>query len=292
MKSVKLMIGSAIGAFRKNTAFSAFVGLVVSMSMIITASLAWFTMNRRTGVDDLGMSLTVDDTVAVYNVYMYDLEKGEGTDKNADGSKLNIANLDLNQYDTIFKVYNKYTPAFAKIELLRNTSMPKNGTVYITITRNDQDKTALFPSAFSSSVLRFTGFVVEDKADLAKTTPDDLYSFINDSKFRDVETYLNNDGVDRPHSATFVDVVGTAEDHTHQKTNSITIEVTYTEDAWYFNDDGAEVLNVYLYMTYDVQLIKCYMDETTGDNLTLGNNTVFFDNDLEKISVSYINDED
>ena len=56
---------------------------------------------------------------------------------------------------------------------------------------------------------------------------------------------------------------------------------------WYINGDGDEALNVYLYITYDVQLVECYMDENAGGSLSLEDNSVFFDNDMTKISVSY-----
>ena len=73
----------------------------------------------------------------------------------------------------------------------------------------------------------------------------------------------------------------------HGKNTSLTVSVNYTADNWYIDADGHEALNVYLYITYDVQLVECYMDENTDGSLSLDDNSVFFENDLKKISVRY-----
>ena len=109
MRYTKGMHRRTIEQLTKTKFLSAIIGLVVSFSMIITVSLAWFTVNRQTGADEMGMSISVDDTKAVYKVYMYDLDDKEGTNKMPDNvTDLNITNLDLNHYDTIFKTNNKY----------------------------------------------------------------------------------------------------------------------------------------------------------------------------------------
>ena len=258
---------------------------MLTLSMFIVSSFAWLTLNRKTGVGDMGMGLAVDDTNAVYEAYMYDLEKGAGTDLNADGEKLNVTNIDLNQYDTIFKAQNKYTPVFAKIRIVRNESMPKNGTVHVTIERDDMD-TGDKLTAFSSSVIRFTTFIIADKSDVNLTAPKDLYTLINDiDRFDEIEGYKGA----HDNSKTFVTVNGEGADHTHSKNTSLTISVDYVADNWYqdVNNNNSETLNVYLYITYDVQLVECYMDENAGGGLSLEDNSVFFENDLKKITVSY-----
>ena len=98
-----------------------------------------------------------------------------------------------------------------------------------------------------------------------------------------METYVG----EKPHSKTFVTVEGEGAGHTHGKHGTIVLEVTYTADDWYENADGDMTLNVYLYMTYDVQLIECFMDEQTGGGISLDDNVYFFENDLKKVSVSY-----
>ena len=294
MTFLKGKIGRAIIALKKNKALSTLILMLVIVNTIVAASVAWFTINRQASVDKLGMSLAVDNTSAVYKAYMYNLENGKGTDENPDGTPLTIEGLDLNQYDTIFRAQNKYTPAFAKIEIVKSSSMSKSGTVFITIERNSNEKTDPPQSEYSSSVLRFTAFIIKGKSDITKTTADELYTFINSKeRFEEVETYFQSDHEERPHSKTFVTVNGEGAGHTHVKSNTITLSVDYTEedDVWYVNQDGHEAMNVYLYVTYDVELVDCYMDEHSGGGVSLDDNTFYSKNDLKRISVSYVNKE-
>ena len=270
---------------KKNRLLYTFFVTAVALNLLIISSFAWLTLNRKAGVGEMGMALAVDDTNAVYQAYMYDLKKGEGTNKNADGETLNITNIDLNQYDTIFKGQNKYTPVFAKIILIRSQSMPKSGTVHITVEREDSGIDLQSLTAFSSSIVRFTTFIMSDKSDINITDPALLYDHISTvERFKAIELYSGNDRTD---SKTFVAVHGEGVGHTHSKSNSLTVSVDYQETDWYLNSENDEALNVYLYITYDVQLVKCYMDENTGGELSLDDNSVFFENDMKKVSVSY-----
>ena len=299
MKSNKFSkVIESFNRLKKNKVLYTFLTTVLAFNMVIVTSFAWLTLNRKTAVDDIGMGLAVDDTSAVYEAYMYDLEKGAGTDLNADGEKLNVTNIDLNQYDTIFKGQNKYTPVFAKIVLVRSEAMPKTGKVYITVDREEksaQGEGAL--TEFTSSIVRFTGFIIPDKADLevgkdlsaeeyAEKYPEELYSFISDEKrFKEVEGYTEN----KTNSKTFVNVIHdeTNGTHTHTKSTSLTIEVEYTENDWYKNAENNDTLNVYLYITYDSTLVNCYMEEHDTGKLSLESNLIFFDNDMKKINISY-----
>lgn len=292
LKRLFVRVKRAAQLMVQGRALYTFILMMLALNMLIVTSLSWFTMNKRTDSENMGMSLAVDDTTAVYKAFMYDMKLGKGVDTNPEGGVLDITNLDLNQYDTIFRAQNRYTPAFARITLIRSESMPKSGTVTITIDRQDRDtgsgETGL--TSFSSSTLRFTGFVIGDKSDLDITNPDKLYSHIStQERFEEVESYKGND---YDHSQTFVTVVGEGEGHTHEKYTTIDVYVDYTEDNWYINEDGNEALNIYLYITYDVQLIECYMDEHQGGEITLEDNTFFFDNDLTEIRISYAKEEE
>lgn len=279
----------AIRFLKKSKALTPLIISVVALNLCIVASVAWFTINRRTDADEMGMALAVDDTTAVYKAYRFDMETMKGTDKeakteeNPNPGELNITNIDLNQYDTIFQAQNKYTPAFARIEITRNDSMPESGTVYITIERNDLEAHAGELELFSSSVVRFTAFIDHDKGDLKQEGADALYHYINDQLFDDVKGYTGNAPA---HSKTFVTVIGEGAGHTHDKVDSITLALEYKAGDWY-EKDGDDMLNVYLYMSYDVQLIECFMDEHTDGGISLDDNVYFFDNDLKKVSVSY-----
>ena len=281
---------------KKNRVLFTALAVIVAFSMLVVTSFAWLTLNRKTDVGDMGMGLAVDDTAVVYEAYMYDLKTNKGTNVGPDGKTLDITNIDLNQYDTIFKGQNKYTPVVARIKIVRNESMPLAGKVYITINREDvgEDEGQGVLTAYTSSIIRFTSFTMSDKSDLITaddgksvpiTEPDTLYSLISTTeRFKTVETYKGNSYTN---SKTFVTVNGEGAGHTHGKTTTLTIETEYTNSDWYINAEGHQTLNVYLYITYDVQLVECYMDEKAGGSLSLDDNSVFFDNDMKKVSVSY-----
>ena len=284
-RSIFGTIKDCFNRLKKNRVLYTLIGTILAFNMLIVATFAWFTLNRKMGVDELGMSLAIDDTNAEYYAYMYDLKTGKGTNKNADGETLTITNIDLNQYDTIFRAQNKYTPVFAKIVIVRNESMPTNGTVHITVERTGDVGVTAHLTAFSSSIVRFTSFIFSDKSEINITDPDELYSFVSTTnRFKEVEKYKGND---MENSKTFVTVQGEGEGHTHAKLGSLTISTPYKDTDWYKNEDGYDALNVYLYITYDVQLVECYMDENAGGSLSLEDNSVFFDNDMTKVSVSY-----
>ena len=222
---------------------------------------------------------------------MFDLENMVGVNRimgeNGEYEELNIANLNMNQYDTIFSVQNKYTPAFAQIQITRNKSMPASGTVLITIDR-DTD-IASFDSDGKlaeriSSILRFTAIIDSTKNDLTMTDANTLYGHINsDTRFNEIKKYEG--ALDS--SKTFISVHGAGAGHTHEKADTITISVPYTQGDWYLDEQENHTLNVYLYMSYDVQLIECFIKEHSGDKISLDDTTYEFENDLKKVAVSY-----
>ena len=297
----KLALGGikrALRFMRESHALHTLVAIVLILNMLVAASVAWFTLNRQTDVDEMGMALAVDDTEAVYRAYMFNINTGKGTALDEDNNPLDVTNLDLNQYDTIFRAQNRFTPALAKITLTRNKSMPESGTVIITINREEiaaQAGEGESLTAFSSSTVRFTGFTVPDHSDLTilnsemddEAKADALYTHLcTQERFDEIEGYKGNN---YENSQTFVTVVGEGEGHTHHKYTSIQVYVEYDADDWYVdeNDNKAVKLNVYLYISYDVQLIECYIDEHKGGNISLNQNSFFFENDMTEIKISY-----
>ena len=114
-----------------------------------------------------------------------------------------------------------------------------------------------------------------------------LYNYINYELdlFNEVEDYTGH----QANSKNFVSV-GVDENGNDilQKTDSLTLSVSYRDTDWYVRSNGDTVLNVYLYMTYDAALIAGYMNNKTGgDDMSLDDNTVSFANDLTRIRVSY-----
>ena len=285
--SAKIKSGflQVIRALKANGALTPIILAILIFNMLIAASVAWFTLNRQTSAGEMGMGLAVDDTKATYTVYMFDLHKMEGTNTLADGSELTISNLDFNQYDTIFSMQNKYTPAIAKIRITRVSTMPESGIVYLNLTRNDLEEEDGKLSMFSSSVIRFTAMIDSTKGDVALTDPDEIFRYINtDTRFDTVSGYVGND---YDNSKTFVGVIGEGAGHTHNKTDEITLAIPYTASDWYTDSTGADALNVYLYMTYDVQLIECFMEENTGGVISLVDNFYLFENDMNMITIGY-----
>ena len=67
--------------------------MLLVLNIAISASVAWLTINRRTDADGMGMGLTVDDTSAVYEAYMYDIKAGKGTDTGENGEALESLHL-------------------------------------------------------------------------------------------------------------------------------------------------------------------------------------------------------
>ena len=281
----------------KGNVLNSFLLMLVCFCLVITSSLAWLSRNRKTDTNDLGLGLETDDTKATYVAYMYDLETEQGTDKTSNGEDLSIGNLILNRYDTIFKVKNKYTPAFAQIRIKGNESMPvEGGTVHITVYRNTQIDIA-DNDAITSNIVRFSAFLDESALSdpekfedpqapgSGRDDPVALYEHINnETRFAALEDYKENSSW----SKSFVTIVENDDGtHTHSVADSITISVDYTLDDWIFHDDGTQTLVVYLYITYDAELIKCYRNNHTGGDLSLNDPGVVFYNDFELIKISY-----
>ena len=270
------------------------IAVVVTFCMLVASSVAWLTAKRDLSAEKIDMGLAIDDTSAVYKVYMCDLDTQQGIDRikisedSDEYEEITLYNLEMNQYDTIFKVQNKYTPAFAQINITRVSSMPESGTVYLTIDRdinisgmtNDGELT---PNV--SSVMRFTALIDSSQEDLTKTNANDLYFHINtESFFEEVKDYEG----DKPHSKTFATHGSdkSQEGHAHTKADSITIAVEYKESDWY-TKDGHQTLNVYLYITYDVSQLQCFLQERSGDKISLEDTDYEMANDLKKVTVSY-----
>ena len=242
----------------------------------------------RSTSEDMNMGLHIDDTSAVYKVYKFDLDKMTGIEENKNGEALTITNVEMNPYDTIFVVKNQYSPVFAQIRLTRNSngsSMPLKGKVHITIHRdssiNPFDKDGKLSERISS-VLRFTAIIDNTKADWEMTDAKALYNHIN-SSYASIEAYKGQ----RPESKNFITADGEGDDHSHTKNDTITISLTYTENDWYPDGQGSQHLNLYLYMSYDKQLVDCFMKQHANSELSLNNSLYNFANDLKYVSVSY-----
>jgi hypothetical protein len=167
--------------------------------------------------------------------------------------------------------------------------MPANGNVTITITRDENIGNDDAMSAFSSSITRFTAFTIngggDNDPDLI-SDPAAFYNYISQrTRFEEIEDLFGQ----YEHSKTFVNVIGDGADHTHEKVDEITVSIPYTDKNWHKDENGNNVMNVYLYITYDVQLIECFMDkqQTASEGISLEDNSVAFENDFKTMTVGY-----
>lgn len=318
MKKLASGAREALALIRQSRVLSVMLLLILTLALLTTASVAWVTINRKTDSGGMQMGLDVHDAKAVYVAYMYDLSAGMGTNIKSAGTDgddtLNVTDIDLNQYDTVFKAQNKYTPAFARITLIKSEAMPDDGIVTLTVDRAGAEQTGNSYAAVayaeegdtnptSSTILRFTAFILGDHSDRtietdpAKTSEQkaaDLYHLVNfgiveteqvgestveKTRFEVVEAYTTNTAA----SKTFIEKTG----ETYTKHTSLTVQVEYSASDWYTNEEGDTALNVYLYMTYDVTQIEGYMEGVDSGEISLGDNSVFFANDLVKITAGY-----
>jgi hypothetical protein len=249
-------------------------------------SYAWVSENRAVEHINPPINLENDDTTASYGVYKYDPKLGMGRNTDINGNPYSITDIDINPYDLIFLSRNRYTPVFARVEVKRNTSMPKSGTVYLTITRklDNNDSKGSELSKFSSSLIRFTAKVDQ----FYDENPDALYRHIDTAMYNDTKNYrikANDTSHDYDvFSKTFVTAEMSENGYTFKKVESITLEMKYNESDW---SDETEILNIYLYMTYDEGLIDLYKS-TSDFKIEVGTkNIIDFKNDFDTIKVSY-----
>lgn len=257
--------------------------------LIMTAvfSYAWVFENRAVKHINPPINLENDDTTATYGVYKYDPKLGKGMNTDINGNPYSITDIDINPYDLIFLSRNRYTPVFARVEVKRHSSMPKSGTIYLTITRklDNNDSVGSELSKYSSSLIRFTA-KVDNTYDV---NPDTLYTAIDEVMYQNTKSYVTSANDTSEHdyddfSKTFMTAQKSGEMYTFTKSETITLEMNYEESNWSMID---ETLNIYLYMTYDEGLIEMYKN-TSNLKIEVGKeNIIDFENDFDTIKVSY-----
>ncbi len=272
--------------FKRITELSFLLSILV---LFASVSYAWLSVNRIVEQENILMNLENDDTTASYSVYKYNIKQGIGKNTDDEGNLLTISDVNFNPYDLIFTSRNRYTPVFARVEVKRHSSMPKSGTINLTITRkldyNDSVSSEL--SKYSSSLIRFTA-IVNNTYD---ENPNTLYNAIDGAMYENTKNYVTTANDTSTHdyddfSKSFVTAQQSGDVYTFTKSETITLEMTYEESNWSMID-GSETLNIYLYMTYDEGLIDLYK-KTSELKIEVGKEKIVdFVNDLETIKVSY-----
>lgn len=261
-------------------------GLIVllAMSALLTVvTYAWLTSNRQVGSGDMDMSLVVDDTSASYVVYRYDIAQGQCVTTDAEGNALDISDLDFNQYDTIFKSYNKYTPMIVKVDVVRVSSMPTSGRLTLTVTKN---KTGEYtdPDCVSSKVMRFALAVLDGET---TNDPNEVYALFEEQFYNPLANVGLNYSAD--HTKTLANAASAeGGDYVIDSAESIVLYADYADSDWYFDGDGNQTLTAYLYIMYDAALVSLYQSDVEIGDGSLSANVVGFENDLKKIAVGYI----
>lgn len=273
------------------------ISIFITSIIFATVTFAWLYSNRNVDSLNSNMSLYFDDTTAEYEVFRYDITTSRGTTKDAAGVDLDISNVDLNQYDLIFLKRNRYTPIFARVEITRLQSMPLSGKVYLTVTRTSHDDANTTSASadpmgnYASSVMRFSGWVSQSY----DPDPAALYTLIDNELYETIvvdKTYGGNAKLD---SDVFTTATGSQGNRTYTKADYITLEMTYGSDDWVSktinegteNQKTVQVLNIYLYISYDVELINYYVEEHNMAATQIGANLVEFTNDIDVLRVSY-----
>ncbi len=288
---------SAMGAKR-------LVPLLVTMTAIVTSLsisvYAWLSANKALENRDMSMNVEYDDAVAFYKVYKYDLKTSQGKTVDDDGNELNISNVDFNQYDMIFTARNRYTPVFARIQIIKISNMPDAGVVTLTLSRtpgnNDSSLSAL--DSTSSSVVRFTAkldhtYDLEHEDD----TDSEFYTYVDTQLYETTLGYTGSEAHDEGGDYTnaskcfttittsAADAETNSTDPAYSKAEEITLSVNYAATDWDTNDDGYQVLNIYLYMTYDTGLIGEYIANNDMQAMSIGAEVVDFTNDFTSMRI-------
>ncbi len=271
----------------------AFVLLLTLVVMLPVSVFAWMATNRSLDGDGMDMSMEYDDAVALFDVYKYNVKTSQGTTVE-NSVPLSLSNVDFNQYDMIFEVRNRYTPIFARMQIFKINKMPEAGTLTLTLTRDTSngDATATSLNSYTSSIIRFTAKVdhtYDEQHD--SDTPATFYNYVDNQLYEVTLGYAGNEAHDEGGSYTnasrcFTTFVTSGDTTTYTKAKTITLSMTYTAGDWDTNDDGYQVLNVYLYMTYDTGLIEKYIADNDMSTMSIGADIVDFTNDFVSVKIS------
>lgn len=196
--------------------------LFVSILMLASASVAWFSMNDKATSNNSVINVGQSDGVS-YTFYKYDVdldcvEELQSTDS-----------ITLNEYDRIFINENENTPLIIKIN---NQSAP---IVYLQIDRDISDR--VVGTNYSSDVLRFTLIVDESISEIIDGTS--IYEELNNSYYTTISDSTS--------------------DFSNTINSSYICSKTFTNNSqtMVFDLSTINVSNtVFLYVTYDKQSME------------------------------------
>ncbi len=286
--------------------------------MISFGSMGWFAQNSRAAGQDMGVNARQNDVEVAYWVYLYDMVNSTQSTPVVHYTGEGLANdptfnrFDIPYFDTIFKNRNRYTPAVIRMQLteLQTTS----GTVSLSLKRDTALPTMqnvsvggvekTMPAPFLSSVMRFTAAQGKGWYSYAPATaPVDLYQRLDASLYQRIA--VDKDYTPRtvgasqtdPYpfekgtSGVFVSSVATDANGAVtgvEKTDELVLTVPFdATDLVDTDGDGtADALNVYLYITYDEDLVDRYEISGIQSGGTTIGQIIDFASDLTEVTVS------
>ena len=271
--------------------------LVVTL-LYLNSAFGWFAQNEE--VDGNGMAVTAyqDDVEAEYSHYYYDAKNAVGVGRNS------IDDIQVPQYDLIFRQRNRYTPAVIRVALTGEEDLPQSGTIALTIGRNlaasittDEGTIAngselpalnnLFSSLMRLTIVKGAGIYSDDPTTLYRNI-DNLPYGNNSTLYEVIKSQTANDST----TNVFTTVTGDEGDpDRYTKADSVTLSIDYTAADWNDMDGDSvnETLNVYVYVTYDETLLREYgaYDATLNGDITSVGQVIKLNNDLLTIAASH-----
>lgn len=270
--SYKELIASAVSLI------AIFVVLLLSIIILVDPALGWFANNEDVTADQTEFVVDPGDATAEYVCYVYNATNGQSSPIEIQS----ITALDMQPFDMIFEKRNRYAPAVIRIALTDiKPQYATSGTVNITINRD-----TLLPddelNDYFSSIMRFTAIIGSTYYSADNET---LYGNIDTALYTTVKDYAQN--YSSATSKMFTTVTGgtgtNLDPFTYSKADSITLSVPYTS-----SDKNGDVLNVYLYLSYDKALVNKYRAaEGIDTSSTAVGRTVSMADDMETLSISF-----
>ena len=273
---------------------------ILVILLFCNMAFGWFSENRL--ADGRGTHIDADavDARADYIVYLYDSKDsdvhytGQTVDKNGRAITFTpptINTLDMQFHDTIFVQRNRYTPAVVRIHLSDiNERWRSGGTISVKLDRD----TAIPPCAvtegtpqlneYFTSVMRFTLAQNNAWLDDQNFTSGMLNTYYNLDNALYTKIVTNKDYTPASSSAVFTSITASGGTVTAiTKSDSVTVSIPYQASAIVNGE-----LDVYLYITYDTDLVHQFEQEAgidTSDS-SVGKITTMV-SDLTRLTVSF-----
>ncbi|MCQ2087300.1 MAG: hypothetical protein MJZ37_04410 [Bacilli bacterium] len=261
-----------------------------SIVSLTAAALAWMASNKRVSGDGQIISAYSFDIHCDYDLYQYDPDTFQGTDRDSEGNKFSIESGDFTflTYDSIFEARNKYTPCLLRISVTGEaTNLTEGGTIDVTVRRNtsiaitetigegDDEKTVLNPTF--TSAMSFKSYIGNTNITYANASdPNEVLTAAS--------TYFKNDG--DPTGYVFASKDG--EDNWVKSD-----EYTFNSDFTASDLTSEGVLYIYIYVDYNLDLLDefVHMDLSAGGDesgdIFSKETLIELKNDLSKIEIRY-----